>query len=100
MKNKKIESSTNIEINHVLCRWWSCLITSTEDVFSIVAVVMDGGGWGTVALTTPQQSGSTPFLVKYPYLQKINYFIINREIKKVKRKIYQTIFKLKNAFDV
>lgn len=47
------------------------LITSTEDVFSIVAMVMDGGGWCTVALATPQQSGSTPLLVKYPYLQGI-----------------------------
>lgn len=32
---------------------------------------MDGGGWGAVALATPQQSGSTPLLVKYPHLRWI-----------------------------
>lgn len=47
------------------------MVTSTEDVFSIVAMVMDGGGRGAVTLATPQQSGSTPLLVKYPYLQGI-----------------------------
>lgn len=34
-------------------------------------MVMDGGGRGAVALATPQQSGSTALLVKYPYLQGI-----------------------------
>lgn len=34
-------------------------------------MVMDGGGRGAVALATPQQPGSTPLLVKYPYLQGI-----------------------------
>lgn len=34
-------------------------------------MVMDGGGRGAVALATPQQSGSTSLLVKYPHLQGI-----------------------------
>lgn len=44
-------------------------VTSTEDVFPIVAMVTDGGGRGTMTLATPQQSGSTCLLVKNPHLQ-------------------------------
>lgn len=46
------------------------MFTCTQDVFTIVAVVMDGGGRSTVTLPAPQQSGSAPFLVKYPHLGK------------------------------
>lgn len=41
-------------------------------------MVTNGGGWGTVALTTPQQSGSTPFLIKYPDLQVIKEYSCGR----------------------
>lgn len=44
-------------------------------------MVMDGDRRGTMALATPQQSGSTPFLVKYPHLQgnsEINSHFIPR----------------------
>ena len=34
-------------------------------------MVIDGGGRGAVTLTTPQESCSTPFPIKYPHLEKM-----------------------------
>lgn len=37
-------------------------------------MVTDCRGWGTVTLTTPQQPGCAPLLVKYPHLRKTTQF--------------------------
>lgn len=67
----------NGTINKEICILSSDL-TCTQDVFSVIAMVMNGGGRGAVSLTDPQQSGSASFLIKNPHLrgEKVFYCFI------------------------